>query len=282
MRVAAHLVLDDEERLARRRIHDRLEPVLDLAALLGDEAELVQLRVWAGEVRDVDRDVMAVVGRLRRRRLAEDQLLSTAELHARGDALGVGRDRGRRAHDRLVEARDPRGAAGRHRELDAGHPERHVAEPGAGGEAAQPVPPRAGDGHVLVLDRVGELGPGELRLDLGEARDQRVEVGDDEADPPAEHLRCARRQVELLLADVDPHVLGGDHEVRVAREPETLHVERGGDGLVGDLHVDVLEEQDVARVLAAPVKPLGHRLSSPISPSRSPAPRSRRRASRRA
>src|SRR5205823_9278729 len=147
VRVAAHLVLDDEERLARRRIHDRLEPVLDLAALLGDEAELVQLRVWAGEVRDVDRDVMAVVGRLRRRRLAEDQLLSTAELHARGDALGVGRDRGGRAHDRLVEARDPRGAAGRHRELDAGHPERHVAEPGAGGEAAQPVPPRAGDGH---------------------------------------------------------------------------------------------------------------------------------------
>jgi len=60
--------------------------------------------------------------------------------------------------------------------------------------------------------------------------------------------------VELLLAGVGPHVVDAHHEVRITREPEADHVEERGHDLVRDPHVDVLEGEDVAHVLAAAVE----------------------------
>jgi hypothetical protein len=52
-------VLDLEESAPAVGIDDVLEAVLVGIALLGDEPALGQPGMWAREVRDVDRDVMA-------------------------------------------------------------------------------------------------------------------------------------------------------------------------------------------------------------------------------
>jgi hypothetical protein len=106
---------------------------------------------------------------------------------------------------------------------------------------------------VLVLHRVLEPGPREAALDRRQPAGQLVEIGDDEAHVAAQHLGVAGRQVELLLPDVDPHVVERRHQVRVPGQAEAHDVEHRGDLLVGDLHVDVLERDDVADVLAGPV-----------------------------
>src|SRR5262249_17932601 len=145
-----------------------------------------------------------------------------------------------------------------HRELHVRHPERRLAPLRSRGVAPERVPPRAGHPHVLVLDSEVELRPGELRARRLEAHLERLQVRHHAADVPAQHLRIARRKVELLLPEVDPHVLDADHDVRIAREPETLDVEGGRLDLIRDLHVDVLERHDVADVLAPPIVRLGH------------------------
>ena len=78
MRHAAHLVLDLEEHLAVVGIDDVDEAVLVRVALLADDPALQHLLVRAGEVGDVDGDVVAVVGVERLVGLAEDQLLRRA------------------------------------------------------------------------------------------------------------------------------------------------------------------------------------------------------------
>src|SRR5262249_14549158 len=77
---------------------------------------------------------------------------------------------------------------------------------------------------------------------------------DHDAGMTAQHLRLAGRQVELAAPDVDPHVVVGDHQVGIAREPEAGAVEQPGHPLVGDLHVDVFEMDDVAEVLGRTIE----------------------------
>jgi len=79
----------------------------------------------------------------------------------------------------------------------------------------------------------------------------------------AQHLRLSGGQVELLLPDIDPHVLEPEHQVRVAGQPEAHDVEEGGELLVGDLHVDMLQRHDVAHVLGGPVVRLARHGSPP-------------------
>jgi hypothetical protein len=58
-----------------------------------------------------------------------------------------------------------------------------------------------------------ELGVGELFLGLAQALTELLERRDDEADMAAQHIRVAGRQMELAVADIDPHVVGaGEHE----------------------------------------------------------------------
>src|SRR5207247_7904496 len=49
-----------------------------------------------------------------------------------------------------------------------------------------------------------------------------------------------------------------DHEIGVAGEAHRHHVERRGRHLRRDLHVDVLESDDVADGLGCPIEGLGH------------------------
>ena len=65
MRGAAHFMLDGEQVLAAVEIDDVLEAVLVLIVFLGDEAALQEALIRAGEVGDVDLDVVAVIVRLR-------------------------------------------------------------------------------------------------------------------------------------------------------------------------------------------------------------------------
>src|SRR5205823_10367798 len=95
----------------------------------------------------------------------------------------------------------------------------------------------------------GELRPGERLTHARQPRGELVEVRNDDADDAAEHLGIAGRHVELLLADVDPHVGGPDHDVGIAGEPHPGHPEVRRRQLARDLHVDVLELDDVAHVL---------------------------------
>src|SRR6266545_4815991 len=158
VRVAPHFVLDHAEDLARVDVHDLLEAILIVLALFADEPVLVEPLVGTGEVRDVDGDVIAVVGGNGRAGLPEHQLLALADSHVGGHALGVGRHRGGSAHDLLVEARDAGRAPGLDGEFDMGDAEGHVAERGAGRVEAEAVAPRRGHRDVLVLDAVGTLG----------------------------------------------------------------------------------------------------------------------------
>src|SRR5271168_1311972 len=95
---AAHFMLDGEQRRARFRIDKILESILMLVALLRDEALVEQFPVRPGEVRDVDLDVMAVVGRGRAVGLAKDEMLPDADLDPRESAavelarVGLGAD----------------------------------------------------------------------------------------------------------------------------------------------------------------------------------------------
>src|SRR6516165_9370139 len=69
----------------------------------------------------------------------------------------------------------------------------------------------------------------------------------------AQYVRVALRQMELAPADIDPHVGGAGHHVRVAGQAEPGEVEIGGGLLVGNPKVDVFETDDVADILGLAV-----------------------------
>ena len=60
--------------------------------------------------------------------------------------------------------------------------------------------------------------------------------------------------MELRAARVDPHVVEPHHQEWIARELHACHVERGRQLLVGDLHIDVLQCDDVARIVARAIE----------------------------
>ena len=70
----------------------------------------------------------------------------------------------------------------------------------------------------------------------------------------AQHLRVAGWQMKLAAADIDPHVAVGHHQIGVAGEPEARDIEQGGQALVGDCDVDVLEMDRVAEVFGGAVE----------------------------
>ena len=69
--------------------------------------------------------------------------------------------------------------------------------------------------------------------------------------------------MELAAPDIDPHVGVGNHQVRVARQPEAGRIEQLRQPLVRHLHVDVLEMDRIAEVFCGAVELLhdGHSLS---------------------
>src|SRR5579884_1637806 len=243
---APYLMLDGEDRLAGVRIDDIGEAELVVADALADELALLEELVRPGEVGNVDGDVVAVVVR-DVLALAKDQPLVDANFDDGRRSLAVLLQAGRRAKDLLIEALDAgRGARG-YSELHVGHAQGHAGRAGA----IQPIVVAPGTRHVDVVTFVlpGEFGAPELVLDGAQPLFERVEVAHHEASVAPQHLRLAGRQVELLIADVDPHIVEAHGHVRVAGEAEPDNVEQRRQELVRLAHVHVLQQGDVADVL---------------------------------
>ena len=73
--------------------------------------------------------------------------------------------------------------------------------------------------------------------------------------------------MELAAPDIHPHVVVGDVEIGVAREPEPDHVEQPGDPLIRDLHVDVFEVDRIAEVFRRAIVSLLHVRHSALIPA---------------
>src|SRR5262245_27399201 len=105
VRLAAHFVLDGEQHLTRIEIDHVLETIFVLVDLRGDEAELLQPPIRAGEIRDVDLRVVPVIRLLRRVGLAEVPVLLLAHLHAGIRRVAIFDHARERAHDFAVASR---------------------------------------------------------------------------------------------------------------------------------------------------------------------------------
>ena len=98
--------------------------------------------------------------------------------------------------------------------------------------------------------------PAALRGHFGgvETGFQRIEVRHDQARPAAQALRLADGQVELALADIDPHIVRAGHQIGVARQPERGDVEIRRAHLVRHPDIDMLQRDDIADILAGAVE----------------------------
>src|SRR6185295_6116339 len=92
-----------------------------------------------------------------------------------------------------------------HEKLDVGNPERHVAVSLARRVAPEVIAPRTGGRDEIALARPFELRALQALFDGLEPLFEMLRIGHDKAHVAGEALRAARRQVKLLLADVDPH-----------------------------------------------------------------------------
>src|ERR1700730_1163744 len=82
MGLAAHLVFDGEQDLARIKIDDVLEAIFVIVDLGGEKAELFQPPIGTREIRNVDLRVVRIMGLLGLVGLAEVPVLLLAHLHA--------------------------------------------------------------------------------------------------------------------------------------------------------------------------------------------------------
>ena len=197
-----------------------LETILIVIALLGDKAMLLQERVWTREVRDVHGEVVSIIFRNFCGRFTENEALLGTNLHPHGGGVHVLRQGVRSPEDFFVELPNAGGGAGFHREFDIGDTQCHIPKFWAWGMAAEFITPWAGrrDIPFLVL-RAGKFRPGETLPDGDQPCLQGFEVRHDHPDVPWKDLRVARRQMELLLSDVDPHVFRADHHVGITGKP---------------------------------------------------------------
>src|ERR1051325_2811943 len=131
----------------------------------------------------------------------------------------------RRAEDFAIKVSDPFSRAALHEKFDIGNPECHVAVFLARRVAAEVVAPRTRRRDVIAIARPFEVRALQALYDGLEPLFEMFRIRDDEARVTREALRAARRQVKLLLADVDPHVVEADGEIRIAREAEADDVE---------------------------------------------------------
>ncbi len=108
---------------------------------------------------------------------------------------------------------------------------------------------------IVVL---GELEGGALEL-FGngcEAIEQGAAAGNDQRGMAAQHLRGPRRQMKLALADIHPHVGVAHHQIGIARQAETGHIEKRCQMLIGHRDIDMLEMDGIAEVLGGAVEML--------------------------
>jgi hypothetical protein len=64
--------------------------------------------------------------------------------------------------------------------------------------------------------------------------------------------------MKLTLADIDPHIGIGHHQVGVAGEPQSRDVKQTGQALIGNRHVDMFEMDRIAEIFGGTVELLMH------------------------
>ena len=197
-------VLDPEQRLVGVDIDDVQEPVLVLIAFFGDQPTIQQLLMRAGEIGQRDLDMVAVVFRVFKRRLAiDDAALAGAGGPCVGAAL-IGGNTGDAAKDFLIETSNRlQIRAHRDVEFDIGHADAHRSEQrGRRGVDTNAVAPGAGRFHDVARFAKAELRAFEEFLCVMQAFQQRLQVGHDQSRgvgqypnrgvtecPPADRLR---------------------------------------------------------------------------------------------
>src|SRR5882757_6267351 len=178
-----------------------------LIAFFRDESLVEQLRVRTGKVLDVNLDMMTVVGRKLSVGLAEHQMLPDADFDSRRSTSAVvAGSRGLGAHHVAIEPRNPVSGPFRHVEFDISDAERDAAETFIRRVTADAIPPRtSGLDESLVFLEI-EARSGEPFASPSEPRNERLAIGNHDSSMTAHHLRRRSRQMELVAADVDPHV----------------------------------------------------------------------------
>src|SRR5215469_5295322 len=138
-----------------------------------------------------------------------------------GAALSILLDAGWSIEDLAVKAGDAVSGPLWHGELDIGHAEIDRAKPFLVGLIkTELITPRARRLDVGIMLLAVELGVREFFLGLAKALAKLLERGNNKTDVAAQHIRIPGRQMELAIADIDPHVVGaGEHE-RVAGQAE--------------------------------------------------------------
>src|SRR5215469_1599533 len=249
----ANFVFDSKQDLAALRIDDVLESILVLVALLGDQSLRRQPAMRAGEVVDVDLNVMPIVGRRRLVGFTEEQVLPRPGSHAGKRSTRVLEPCCLRTHDLRIKARDTLSRSHRHIELHVWDTDRHRAEALGWSIAMNPVAPWAGRLDVALTFMECEASPAEYFTYPAQAPRQCVVIGDHYPDMAPQYLGLAGGEMELLPARVHPHVGGTGHHIRVPRQPQPVNVEDRGLPLVRNRHVNVLQGNDIAEILGASI-----------------------------
>ena len=131
------------------------------------------------------------------------------------------------AHDLAIEPRDTVGGPHRHVEFDIRDAERDAAEPFIRRKASDAISPRtSGLDESFLLDEI-EARPLQAFAHSSQPPHQRLAIGHHDADVTAHNLRLVGRQMELAAPDIDPHVGGAGHQVRIARQAESGEVKDG-------------------------------------------------------
>src|SRR5579883_329099 len=112
-----------------------------LVAFLRDRLPLSKTPIGPSEIRNIDLDMVTIIGHVRFRCFAEHELLARPDGDARKRAACLRDDERWRAQDFAIEARDPFSTAHGHAKLDIRHAEDDGAEAGIGRMAMNAVSP---------------------------------------------------------------------------------------------------------------------------------------------
>src|ERR1700735_241534 len=107
--------------------------------------------------------------------------------------------------------------------------------------------------HVTGLAET-ELRPLQELLGIVQTCQQRFEIGHHQRGGTTQHLHPPRRQMELSLADINPHVFQTGHQVWVPGKSQAHQIVSGRERLIRYRHIDVTKLNDIAEIFDSPVK----------------------------
>src|SRR5262249_40188549 len=115
---------------------------------------------------------------------------------------------------------------------------------------AELVAPRARRLDISVVLLAVEFCVRKFILGLAETLAKLLERRNNKADMAAQHIRVTGRQMELALADIDPHVVGAREHKGVASQAQRGQVKLGRQPLIVDSKIDVFKTDEVTEILS--------------------------------